>query len=487
MNYTRSRSVPAPLDAAAPAPASTTEPGVDHHSGHRLVLALACGATFLGFLDIAVVNLAMSAISTQFPGSGPTVTWVVSGYAITFAAWLASAGRLADALGHKPVLLAGVLGFAVTSGVCAVAPTIGVLIAARACQGLAGALLLPAALGALLAATPPARRAASVGAWSASGALATAIGPAVGALVVDAWGWRAIFVMNIPVCAALVIATATLPRTGAARHGLPDVVGAVALTAGVGAIVAVATEGRAWNPLAAWTVAGFGLIAVAVVLWRSAGHPRPALEVRLWRQPEFAAATIVSFVLGAGMFNFLLWSPLLLTGVWGLSLLSAAGCVGAAGLVGAVAAAITGRFTCPGNARWVCAGAMVSMAMGHAVLSSPLFGSSRSWLAWALVAVFLGAGMRIGITALSVVTANAAGPERFSSAVALNIGSRQLGGAIGVSVLTGLCASSDFLPGFHQLFAIMTAATLLAAVVAATWMSPRSPYGPSAITRKDAP
>ncbi|MGN2642270.1 MFS transporter [Nocardia takedensis] len=450
--------------------------------GNRLPLLTACAATFLAILDAAVVNMAYGPIAADLHAAPHALSWIVSGYAISFAAYLAVAGRLADLLGHRRVLVVGVVGFGVASGVCAWAPTLAVLIGARVAQGLGAALILPAALGALLAGTPdPRRRAAAIGAWSASGALAAAIGPAVGALVLDAGGWRWIFWLNLPICALVAATACALPRLAGREQGWPDLFGALMFSVGVAAIVAAATEGRQWPLVPAALVAGVGVLAVVAVVRRSRGHPRPALEVAMLRRPGFAASSLVSFLLGFGLFVYLLDVPLLLTGVWRLSLLAAAGCIGAAGTAAMIAAAVAGRWMTVSNARWAAFLGMTVVAAGHALLASPAFGMSRSLPAWSVAAALLGVGIGVSITAVSVVTASVAESEEYSAVFGLNLTARQLGGATGIAVLVAIDSlDGGFLSGFHAVFAVAATASLAAAVVAVAGFGGAGRYSLSA-------
>ncbi|MGV9331246.1 MFS transporter [Nocardia sp. NPDC003726] len=149
-------------------------------------LLIACGAAFIAFLDLSVVNIAFPSIARDYPGTATaTLTWVVSGYAVAFAALLTPAGRLADALGRRRLFLGALAGFAVTSLLCALAPTAGWLIAGRVLQGGTAALMVPSALGLVLAATPREKMGAAIGAWSAAGGFAAVVGPALGGALVE--------------------------------------------------------------------------------------------------------------------------------------------------------------------------------------------------------------------------------------------------------------------------------------------------------------
>src|SRR6516164_7843147 len=149
------------------------------------LLSLAAGAAFLALLDVTVVNLAIPALSRAYPHSSiTTLSWVITAYATLFAALLAPSGRLADVIGRRALFRVGVAGFAAMSAACAVAPSVPVLLVARAFQGAAAAAMIPASLAIVLADTPAQRRMKSVGLWSAAGAFGAAVGPSVGGVFI---------------------------------------------------------------------------------------------------------------------------------------------------------------------------------------------------------------------------------------------------------------------------------------------------------------
>ncbi|WP_280310084.1 MFS transporter [Nocardia abscessus] len=433
------------------------------------MVATACLATFVS-LDAAVVNMAVGPIAADLSASTATVAWTVSAYSITFAAGWAAAGQLADAVDHRVVLWAGIAVFAGASGVCAASPDLAVLVGARAAQGAGAAMLLPAALAALPAASAPTRSAAMTGAWSATGA--AALGPVVGAALVDVWGWWAIFVVNLPLCLVLAAVSAVLPPGRRRLRGLPDVSGAVGLSMGVGAVAVALAEGGDWDPLVRLLVVSVGVAATAAVVARSGLHPRPALPVRLWRKRRFAMASVVSFGLGAGFVCYLLAAPLLLTSVWGVPLLVAAACVGSTGVEAMLAAAVVSRVITQSSARWWCAGGMLSVAAGFAVLSSPAVGAERAWPAWGMVVALLGLGMGAAVTAVSVICADVPDAREYVAAVGLNLTTGQLGGAIGIATAAAVVSPERFLGGFHAVFALVAVLSVGAAVAAAGFLRP---------------
>ncbi len=427
------------------------------------ILVIACTATFLGFLDTAVVNMTYSAVARSFPGRGAGLTWMVSGYAVAFAALLTAAGRWSDMFGHRRILLCGVSAFAAASLVCACAPTAPVLIGARIAQGAAAALLLPAALGALLASVPPRRAPRVIGAWAATGALAAAIGPAVGAGVVDLWGWRAVFALNIPICVGLMVGGLVLPAGTRQRRQYPDLLGVIALSAGIAALVAALTQGHQWgwgSPPTLGLILG-GLVGCGVAYRRGRTQARPALPVSLWRSQPFALSTLVNGCLGFAMGSVLLADPLFLQQAWHLSLLRAAGCIGAIGVMAMLTAAVCGR-TAPGRQPgWLCAVGMMLVAVACAMCASQMFTTTRDLMFWWLLAVLLGVGVGATVTGVAVITAATVPAGSISSGLGMGLTGRQTGAALGVAMVAAvLITGPDYLASVHALFAITTAVVL---------------------------
>ena len=263
----------------------------------------------------------------SFPGSTPSsLSWVLNAYAIVFAACLVPAGRLADLLGRRKTFQLGLIVFALASAACALAPTLAVLVAARAGQAVGAALLIPTSLGLLLHAFPPARRAGAIGAWVAVGAVAAAGGPGLGGLLVEV-SWKLIFLVNIPLAVAalvgswLVLDEVRHPEEG----GLPDLAGIALLIAGIGGVTLAIVEGPQWGWTSAAslaTLAASGL-ALAAFLWRCSHHRAPVVELSLLRVRSFAVSNVVMLLYGIGFGAMLLLSVLFLTGEWGYSTLRA--------------------------------------------------------------------------------------------------------------------------------------------------------------------
>ncbi|MFI9414559.1 MFS transporter [Nocardia gamkensis] len=451
------------LDSPPTAPAATR------------TLLIACGAAFIAFLDLSVVNIAFPSIARDYPSTATTtLTWVVSGYAVAFAALLTPAGRFADALGRRRLFLGALAGFALTSLLCGLAPTASWLIAGRVLQGGTAALMVPSALGLVLAVTPREKIGAAIGAWSAAGGFAAVVGPALGGALVEGFGWRAVFVINVPVALLLIAAAARIPAVEARRAGggLPDPLGTLAVALGLGGLVAGVTEGQRWGWTSVGTLTaliGGGLLIVAA-LARSARHHDPAIAVELWRSRSYALANATSFVFGAAMFAWLLAGPLFLDAIWGYSVLGSAGAMTIGAVASMVTATVAGRVGSPVVRRWLgVLGALMFVAC-TAWMSTDAFGATPNlWAAWIPAGVLGGGGIGFVVTVLGTASASSLPPQQFAAGTGMNLTARQVGGALGVAVLAAVFAARphDPLGAFHTLFAVCAGIAAVAACLAA--------------------
>ncbi|MGW1770789.1 DHA2 family efflux MFS transporter permease subunit [Streptomyces sp. NPDC002104] len=459
--------------ASAPASASTPRTGGQGAEGQGpgggRVLGLASAVTFLAFLDATVVNVAFPDLRRAFPEVSPArLTWVVSAYAVLFAALLAAAGRLADTLGRRTLFLGSTLAFTLTSLAASAAPTADLLIAARALQGAAAAGMIPAALGLVLTHTPPARRAAALGAWSAAGGLAGAVGPGIGGLLVEWWGWRAIFLINVPLGLAVAWAAARVvprePRTG---RRLPDPVGTTALALGIAGVVAGLSQGTEWgwtDPKVLVLVIG-GALAGTLALRRSRSHPAPAVDRDLWREPLFARANVGALLFGVAMYAWLLMGPSYLVEHWDYSVLQAGLGVTPGAVLAMAGALFVGRRV-PQRLQWAAVTVGSLLFAANALLLWGWVGESSSYAQIFLPAALLG-GLGIGsvLTALSTTASAGLPPQRFAAGTGLLMTARQLGGALGVAGTAALLTGGG--PGDHWrgIFLLIALSALAAALV----------------------
>ncbi len=455
---------------------------------------------FMGSLDLSIVNVAFPSLARSFPhDSGAALAWVITAYAIVFAALLVTAGRTADRLGRRRVYFWGLAVFTLGSALCGLAPSVALLVVGRVIQGAGAALLLPASLGLLLDAFPPERRAQMVALWSGVAALAVATGPSVGALVVTAGGWRWAFYLNVPIGVLTLSAGRTVLADDrpAARATSPDLVGVALVTVALAGLVLGISEGPGWGWGDPRVVAGLAAAAVlgAAFARRCARHPDPVLDLTLFRSRAFAAANAATVVYAMGFFAMLLGNILFLTGVWGYSILAAGRAVTPGPLVVAVVSGPAGRLVGRlGFAPLLLTGLGV-FAVGLAwfvvrVGLHPDF--AGTWLPGTLI---VGAGIGLSFPVLGAAAVSALPQDRFAVGSAVNQSSRQVGGALGIAILVAILGPAATAAGagamgdalaltrFDHLWAYAAIATGLAGVICAFIRSPRRALAaPSATT-----
>jgi EmrB/QacA subfamily drug resistance transporter len=440
----------------------------------KVTLTVSVGV-FMASLDLFIVNIAFPDIQREFGGTSlSTLSWVLNGYAIAFAALLVPAGRWADRAGRKRSFVLGLGVFSLASAACAAAPSVGVLVAARIAQAVGAAFLLPTSLGLLLPEYPPARRGAAVGIWAAVGGVAAAAGPPLGGLLVQA-GWRWVFIVNVPIGLAAMVAASRLLREVREQSGpRPDLVGAGLFTVGIGSLTLAIVKGPAWG----WSSASvLGLLALAAALvltvaWRCMHHPAPLVEPAIVRKRPIALANAGALLFFCAFGSLLLGSVLFLTSMWHHSVLRA-------GLEIAPGPAMAAIFAFPGGVlgqrygqRFVgAAGALLFTAGG--IWFRTHMGASPDYATEMLPAQILGgAGVGLVLPSLSAAATAPLPAPRFATGTAILGMSRQLGSALGVAVLVAIIghpASGELLSAFRsgwtfQICSALAAGALMLAV-----------------------
>ncbi|MGZ4269664.1 MAG: MFS transporter [Solirubrobacteraceae bacterium] len=281
-------------------------------SSKQLALVSAILASTIAAVDSSAVNVALPAIGRDLGGGLAAQQWVSNAYLLTLGAFILLAGSLTDRLGERRVFVTGVAGFGVGSLLCAAAPTSGVLIAARALQGLAGAVLTPAALAIIVAVFPRDERGAAIGRWTAWGGIGILIGPLIGGQIVDVASWRWIFALNLPlVAAALYLAARAVPgRAATARAARLDVGGAALAALALAGISFGLIEQpmRGWGSPAILGSLGAGVVLAVAFVRHEQRTPDPMLPLELFRSRNFSVANLQTFGIygGLGIMSFFL-------------------------------------------------------------------------------------------------------------------------------------------------------------------------------------
>jgi len=435
------------------------------------VLTVLSLAAFMASLDVFIVNVAFDAIGTDFRGVGLSeLSWVLNAYAIVYAALLIPAGRIADRYGRKGGFLIGLGLFTAASAACAAAGGIWWLVAFRVAQAAGAAILTPASLGLVIASTTPERRARSVRIWAATGALAAALGPAVGGLLVAA-DWRWVFLVNVPIGVAALVATGRLvPRSkDESITRIPDILGALALAVGIGALTLGMVEGPDWGWTSgrtdlAWVVT---VLAVAGFAVRSSRHPAPVVEPALLKVRPFAWSNATALLFAVPFAAALLANILWMQQVWGYSAIRVGFAVAPGPLMVPIFAAVSHQL-----AKRVPVGLIVGLGClllgAGGVIAALRVGQTPDYATEILPGWLVG-GVGVGLalpTILSSATADLPATRAATGSAVVNM-SRQIGTALGVSLLIALLGSPVSYRQAHSAFQHAWWAMAAVAVLAA--------------------
>jgi EmrB/QacA subfamily drug resistance transporter len=300
--------------------------GLDAATKRMVLVACILGTTVVT-VDSTAINVALPAIAEDLGGGLAGQQWVANAYLLTLSSFLLIGGSLGDVIGERRVFIVGVAGFGVTSLLCALAPTIELLVLARALQGMTGALLTPAALAVIVRTFPESERGRAVGAWTAWGGIGTVLGPVVGGQLVDSASWRWIFLINLPlVLGTVFIIMRAVPADAPRQPGTRlDLLGATLCALGLAAL----TFGLIQQPMHGFSdplvsgalLAGAALLAAFVLYERRARHPM--LPLGLFGRRNFSAGNIETFAMYGGLSIVFFLMVLFLQGVAGFSALEA--------------------------------------------------------------------------------------------------------------------------------------------------------------------
>jgi EmrB/QacA subfamily drug resistance transporter len=432
------------------------------------VLAVGSASSFLVYLDATIVNIAFPDVRASFDGATLAgLSWILSAYAIVFAALLVPGGRFADAVGGRRLFLAGLAAFTTGSLLCATAPSVPLLVAARVLQAAGGAMLVPAGQLLVMAAFPPQQRMKVIGVMAGMAALASALGPVLGGLAVDLGGWRLVFLVNVPIGVAALALGRRMPQPPMRPvAGRPDLGGSLLAVAAVGALALGAVQGPVWgwgDPRTLAAFAGSALLTPLLV-WRSAIHPAPVLELALFRVRSFSAGNLGALLLGTSFFGLVLANSLYLTQVWDYSVLRAGLAIAPGPLASALAAFAAARFTDRIDPRrFILPGALISTLA--AVWLATRVGSERAFLGeWLPGMVMMGVGVGLGFATIVAVCVRDLGPAQLGIGSGMSSTTRQLGAVLGVAILVAILGPAPESFSYDSGWWAMAAIALLAVV-----------------------
>ncbi|MDJ0346802.1 MFS transporter [Streptomyces sp. PH10-H1] len=409
------------------------------------MLAVCCLSMFLVGLDTTIVNVGLPAIGRGLDAGTRRLEWTVDAYTLVLASLLISSGALADRFGRRRVFQVGLVVFGAASLLCAIAPSVGALTAARAVQGIGASMLSPVALAIVVNAMPdPRERARAIGVWASVFGLSMAAGPVTGGALIEVFGWRSVFWVNAPVIIlALVLSSLFVPESRAPRAQRLDLPGQALLIAVIGVAVGVLIEGPhiGWTSLAAISAYAFAAVAAVAFVWVESRRREPLMDPRLFRTPAFAGAALGAVAVFVALNVTLLLNTLYLQHGRGWTPLATGVATLPMALGATVCAPVSGRMVGRVGARLPLLLAGGFMTAGGLCLVG--IDQDTSVTVLLLAYVLIGIGFGFANAPITNTAVSALPPARAGVAGGITSTARQFGAAVGIAIAGGLVAGTD--------------------------------------------
>ncbi len=442
-----------------------------------LVLAAVSLGVLIAQIDTSVVSLAVKRIGADLNSGVSEMQWVIDAYNLVYASLLLTGGTLGDLYGRRRIFVLGIALFTVGTLVCALAPSGAVLITGRAISGLGAALELPMSLVLLTLAYPEEKsRAHALGIWASCNGLAFIIGPTLGGLLVDSAGWRSIFYLILPVCAAaLVLTYAAVPESAEPRGRKLDLTGQALAVVALGGLAFAAIEGSHWGwaSLPILSIAAVGL-AAGVALFVLEGRLTGAMiPVEFFRDRVFSSALSIAALMTFGMYALLFLMPLYFQTMRGNSALWAGLQMLPMSVSFVVVSQLTGTISNAIGPRMLMTGGMACMGIG-AILLAFIGADTNVWLI-AVALLIVGVGLGLNTSPVNGVAVAAVPKARSGTASGLLNTGRMIGATMGIAILGALfaafagqegAAGDGFLAGLRAAMLVGGGAELVGAVIA---------------------
>jgi EmrB/QacA subfamily drug resistance transporter len=431
-----------------------------------LALALTCAASFVSTLDLSIVIVAFDDMQSSFHVSTAALSWVITSYTIVAAAMLVPSGRLTDRIGARTTFVAGIGLFALGSMLAGLAFAAWFLIAARVAQAIGSALMAPSSL-AIISEYYRHNRATAVGIWGATSGLGGALGPSVGAVIVATLGWRWVFLVNVPIGIAVVVAALRWFRHVPGRDlgQRPDVAGSLLIVGGVSCFALGLVQSEDWG----WGARSLGALVLGaallgLLLWRCTRQASPVIDLRLFRIPSFRDANVIAFVFPVAFFVQFFGLVQFFRGVWGDSALRAGLRITPTSAVAAVFTLFAGRIADRYGHRAAMVPGTLVYAAGALWLVVFLGAEHDPWRAWAPAAVMLGIGVGLTYASFNSAAVHALPADRYGAGSAMNLTINRVGGTIGVAVAVALLGTAPDASSYKALWFVMFAGGLVSGV-----------------------
>jgi len=430
---------------APAAPSKATPVAIDELSRNRrlCILSICCLSLLIVGLDITALNVALPVIGRGLDAGISGLQWTVDAYIVVMASLLMFAGSMGDRLGRRRVFVTGLVLFSAASVLCALAPTVELLIAARALQGVGASMLNPVAMSIITNTfTDPRERAQAVGVWGAVFGISMALGPIVGGALVAAAGWEAIFLLNLPIgVAAMLLALRFIPESRAPRARRFDPVGQALVFVLLSALTfsIIEAPARGWtSPLIAVTLSAAAGALVGLLVYEQR-RDEPLIDLRFFRSTPFSASIVISIAAFAAFGGFLFLNTLYLQQVRGLPPLQAGLAVLPMALMMIVMSPISGRIVGRRGPRFPLVMSGAATLVGCAMLT----GISPSTPFAQLIGAYVVFGFGFGLVNAPITNAAVSGMPRAQAGVAAAIAttSRQVGQALGVAIVGAIATA----------------------------------------------
>ena len=436
---------------------------------------------FMIMLDNTVVNVALPSIQRDLTADQSELEWVVVSYALTFATFMLTGGKLADYFGRRLLFIIGLAVFAGASLACGLAPDAHFLIGARAVQGLGAAIMNPATLGIITATFPPRQRGMAIGIWAGVSAMALAIGPLLGGLITDHIHWSWIFFVNVPVgVLGIVVARWAIDESRDTSHEQRlDIPGLATSAIGLFALTYALIEANSYGWTSARILALFGVAALSLVgfvlLER---HQRmPMLDLTLFRNSTFTGANLTMLLVSLAMFGIFFFNSLFLQNILGYSAVQTGAMFLPMTVLIILVAPWAGRYSDRVGSRWLVSAGMTLVALSLVLFAQLGLGSDF----WDILPGLLagGFGMALTMTPTTAAAMGAVAVDKAGVGSAVLNSSRQVGGSLGIAVMGALVATQvdpatplplraeQFVDGYHLALYVASGIALCGAAVAA--------------------